>query len=708
MNKYCIMFCLAFSCTSFAADQEEKKVAYDASVIGKFYLSKAVKETKTHALCPFEMGGCALVSPIDITDCFFLIIEEYVATYPKETRDLYAFLKSNGFVVDHGKISIWQLFKAKLLTKDHSRLKKFLEDFMVGKEMDCDDKSCFIGPNSNSGIFHEKSSGIFFRNKNRLTVDELDSHLLNYSPRANELLIEVKKIGMEISRRLIEIRRLLNESADHKEFLDKLPDDLLPEITVKSIKKNTKFDNLKWDLLNDIKESILANNERVKSIDFINATPIDIMLLYSFFHIDESRTLTMKDGQLSTLSCFGEDDKLSVTNLLRPLAYEVLEELSLKVAKKKKKKKGKKKKVGSPSATEDAAEESPEEALSPEALPSEIAAVSAVAPATLPPATLPQVSLASAEPKGVVSQKKPTAPVGLPMSFVLRKEHRLLDTIARLLTRELSLNVDAAGSLSVALINDNGQDKLAIALKHTRSDVLPIIKALNNIVFYSERLAGIVSNVDVFIDRNKAIINQADKDLRVLEDGRIRAAAKSRIEARQNIDKIKLIMFIQGHASTVGETRLQNLFNHGFDESNVVLAKNVLNYHSEIAMADFLIDGQYELGQLGTKKGGSIKFQYIGNSIKMCSKCTGIINGGKNIRGYNQDAPFVIFFAGSYNVGYPSYMVPERALKLNRCDRWQLSTRLDSLGRPSKSISLGKLILEQNLDVSDSEEEHKH
>lgn len=281
----------------------------------------------------------------------------------------------------------------------------------------------------------------------------------------------------------------------------------------------------------------------------------------------------------------------------------------------------------------------------------------------------------------------------------LNIEHCMLDAIARLLARELNLNWKGAGSVSVALINDHGHDKLAIALKYTRNDVEPVIKALNNIVIYSRKLATMYPDYKTFIRKKKQIIKDADMAIKS-SDEPLRDMYILRIGARQEIDKIRFNKFLTTNSTTTVQARIKRLFVDGLNLNNVILVDNTLNYHSEIAMTEFLLNGQFKL-ETCTKSQRS--YQYIGNSIKICSKCNAILNGGDGVKGYNKHESLLIFFRGSYDVGYPNYMVPERSLKLNHCSPLDMVYRLDKLGIPSKTISKNELILRENVDVSEGE-----
>jgi hypothetical protein len=247
----------------------------------------------------------------------------------------------------------------------------------------------------------------------------------------------------------------------------------------------------------------------------------------------------------------------------------------------------------------------------------------------------------------------------------------------------------------VTLINQEGRDKLAIALKHTRADIRPIIEALKNIVYYSQHLAKNTTYHQQFINKNKMAIKAINAKL---EAGcNERSLHNERARLRQEIDKLRINRFLKSD-STPLSMRLQVLLSD-INRANVVLVGNALNYHSEIAMAEFLIDGNYRL----ELSAGSPSYQYIGNSINICSKCKGILHGGHKVIGYNQVTALPVFFRGSYDVGYPNYMIPTRTIEINRSNRVEMMHRLDALGVHSGKITLSRMVLLQNCEVSDSD-----
>lgn len=682
-NNRIFSFFSLISSISFAGDFESKETA---KTIAKLYQEQIFKESTSRFKTNIKIDGCNLISVNEYDDSFFRIDMDGFEKYPKETQALYEFLKNNGFIIKIGKIYPFKILKNKFPISAHLPLKKELINEYGGRTISAADSINFImTTDENKSIFHETHTGIFLRNRNN-NSKTISEDLLVDSTKAQELLNDLKSINSAITIRISTLKDLISRSTNIQDFLRKcaqLPEQLLPEITIKQLRENINqpLRNLK----KFIDENEEIHNQRKDSIKFINPTPLDIMLLYSFYHFEESKLLGQTGSQLDFLNSFNELDDLSVANLLRPFAYEVLEKLSFKKPKKKKKK-AKKKKTTSTKIVE--ASEDEEEPVTQS---SENSRVDNSQILHEPASSLE---------KSLDEQKTPPKNQNF-SSFVLHKDHRMLDTLARLLSRELCLSGEPTGSVSIALINDKGQDKLAVALKHTRRDVAPVLTGLKNVVTYSNILARKVKdNFNDFMKEKVSTIAEVDQNLLNKDHRDIKKSSHNRIEARQDIDKIKFHLYLASADTTPLKKRIKAILSK-IDESNIILVDNALNYHSEIALADYLIEHGLELGFLA-EKATAKKFQYIGNSIKMCSKCTGILRGVKNVLGFSES--MIFHFRGSFNIGYPNYMIPARALKINHCDRFQLSTKLDQLGSPAKSVSNGELMLLQSHDVSDSEE----
>lgn len=318
------------------------------------------------------------------------------------------------------------------------------------------------------------------------------------------------------------------------------------------------------------------------------------------------------------------------------------------------------------------------------------------------------------------------------VSIELKKEHRILDTIARLLIQELRRNGIDLGSVSIALIREDGIDKLAVAFKRYPiecEDTEWFFQALNNLLYYSINSW----NEEEYISAEKRNFRIAMYYLNYPMKNSW--ASYQKLVARQNIDKTKFKKFLLMDFRTLPGNdicrRIQKIFVEKYlnergrliisanklDAENILLVNNLpvkknISYHSEIALAEYLLDNRLYLGHLETDN--SIKpYQYIGSSFKMCSMCNAVIRGRISkdgnllIKGYNQhpDIPLLIFLRGNYDFFYPKYLITKRTRELNPCELFILEYNLRYSSKPSNSVQLGKIIIEQSVDISDTDEE---
>ena len=161
---------------------------------------------------------------------------------------------------------------------------------------------------------------------------------------------------------------------------------------------------------------------------------------------------------------------------------------------------------------------------------------------------------------------------------LIKKGHRLMDTLARLLSREIGIGIgDTAGSISLALIPNNGDVKLIISTKSTRSNK-QLLLALQNVIKYSNKLYNSVNDLNKYIKNEKRnITNIIDQSSNIWKNH------------RQNIDKIKLAIALNARNSVDNiELLLVNILNN-FNEQNVIILDNPFNLHSELNIINYLL-----------------------------------------------------------------------------------------------------------------------
>lgn len=331
---------------SWALDSYDENKAMSLS---NDYVTMALKESQTNS--GISITGCRQISPKEVLESFFSIDNTNIDKYPTETQRLFTFMKRLGLIVELGQINPHSLFSK---TDPNAEEIKFQTEFFealgpISAITPTNRINYIIKPGHNSAIFSDRKFGFFLRNKNNpicaVSSGFNQDPLFQTDPYIIDAFERIKKINVKIARRLNLFKEILNTSKNKKDVFIKLKsskEKLLPEIVIEQIAALQLPDIIKrLKKANDTALNLIG--ERNIAIDTIYPTKIDALLLYSFYHFEESGVLTInKSKQFEILNCFGDFNHLSITNILRPFAYDALEKLSFNKKPVKKKRRAKK------------------------------------------------------------------------------------------------------------------------------------------------------------------------------------------------------------------------------------------------------------------------------------------------------------------------------------------------------------------------------
>ncbi len=295
-----------------------------------------------------------------------------------------------------------------------------------------------------------------------------------------------------------------------------------------------------------------------------------------------------------------------------------------------------------------------------------------------------------------------------------------MDSLARLILREVNIgagpksgkNLVSVGSVSVALLPGDAEDKLLISFKKN-IDKNYLDGALRNIIYYAQKIHLSNNNYLAQLDELKNEIYQIDSQLKQTTNPvEVKKLLENILSTRQNIDKLKLNSWLESsHVRGSIDERLKNILFRLYydnDSSSIQLLPNPRELHSELVIIEHFLNEPVALGY-AAKGRANVPYQYIGGSILNCAKCDALIRGGKDVIGINDTySPIDLVFLsrGHYTTGYPCYSLPAWALRQNRkISEQQISHALDRLSTPSKTYSPQDLSRLQNAELSDSDEE---
>jgi hypothetical protein len=222
-----------------------------------------------------------------------------------------------------------------------------------------------------------------------------------------------------------------------------------------------------------------------------------------------------------------------------------------------------------------------------------------------------------------------------------------------------------------------------------------VLRAMKNLYNNSSKLFNACENKGIYIKDLKTLIEQE-------------LGYEETKKYRNKIDKIKFMKSLSNeHPSTELEIRFKNLFASGYENLNLVILGNPFNFHSEINLANFLIDGVKKLGAISTNE-GDVAYQYIGGSILNCGGCSALFKGCKNIAGINERVStykILIFSRGNYNCRYPNFSLPKWAININQ-SRGKIYWALDECMMRTKDISNEEISILQQAELSDSDDDN--
>lgn len=650
------------------------------SFVGNFYLEQSLSAHKTNLPSAF---GTSLIPESKKKHFFqFTLVHEH----PKAIRDLFHFLIDAGFVAHIGIVESSSLTNNP--TPPRRAMKREIERFFPGFK--AEGQLVFLIPNTENpnNAFDSIYQGLFFRDRSNDMLP--DNELLGRDDEAQGLLDKIRDIDNSIAQKLRSLQDLLSSTSslsitDRLNAIlsnENLP--LLSAAKLRVMRESGRFSEISLlaIIAHRLRQNIIVHEERRKAVENIFPSRLDIMLLYSFFVLEESmgkvmegRILGEKGEDFGILSAYAEDNGLSMSKLLKPMAHEVLSGLNFFA-----------------DSTEELVAENPQPGD--ESLPS-----------SAPPASMPEPTAEKApideKPRKPITWLYPTRHKA--HALKLEKGHRLLDTLARLLAGEISHLYSPAGSVSVAIVNDKeSNDQLIISTKKFVPEWLinnAIKKVYENSESFYEKVA----------DHNKFIKAQRN----FLLDNRGHSRFK---REREKIDRIKFIRALKKETpDSALELRFKNLFSRGHDALNFQVLPNPLNignqknlmvFHSEINLANFIFANQKPLDTIASSL-GDLPYQYIGGSLKNCGKCNAMFRGWGNIRGINEDFnryKILIFTAGNYHFVDGGYTLPHWSMNTNHATAKHLTENLK--GIPSiDTISPEQRSSVQQIDLSESDDE---
>lgn len=294
--------------------------------------------------------------------------------------------------------------------------------------------------------------------------------------------------------------------------------------------------------------------------------------------------------------------------------------------------------------------------------------------------------------------------------FVIKKEHRILDTIARLLAQELSNDINSP-SYSVAWVkNKSGKTALAVAINEKKYlNKKNLIKALRNIRDNSFSLANYTKgDLDEFIKKNVLALNElVEKIENCKNKNELRRLKKKYHKIRNDVDLIKLFQ------STLPKGKKYNpkvaKFLNNINRNNCLLLDSYdSTIHSELSVIRYILETNSYYGYIKNSNGHEIPYQYIGNSKKCCAKCTSLINGKHDLIGINNltdKTHMAFFFRGHNPYSYPGkYYIPGWSKRINdKPEKW-IKKQLKDLPWINKLEKGQKFVLTLE-DISQSDDE---
>jgi hypothetical protein len=443
---------------------------------------------------------------------------------------------------------------------------------------------------------------------------------------------------------------------------------------------------------------------------------IDIMILYLFYFFEESKknTLVGITRKVDLVNAFADIEELSVSALLSEYAHQIMEALGIdphpkfqEIKPVPKKANKKQNEINTPPQKKNNVTEKIQQPFKSQEIEKAVVVTekdSALIPKKLSPPTMQLNDEISSKGKWLNSLANQG---GTNIRIKLEKGHRSLDTLARLLSREMAFGGDCGpvGSVSVALFSTGGKNKLLISTKDNRANNNAFI-ALTKVISYSNKLGLYVKDFEAFLELRKRELKEIALELKSCTNDKEEAKLiKRKYQARQDIDKIKLYLSL----NYKGDDKIRQLFKttlSNISVNNVVIIKNPFNLHSELNAIKYLLENNFILSYTASASGLPVPYQYIGGSILNCAKCSALIKGGENIVGINSksDNQNLVFFSrGNYRMGYPNFVIPKWSSQINNKSKIDMAEALDKLSSPASKLSVKTLMQIQDASLSESE-----
>lgn len=667
----------------------------------------------TAAVNDYDVGTA--LAPGNWDDSVYVLDLDGIAKSSDTLQNFYKFLSDAGFVVDMGRIYIDRLLNPEKYVEEkprpnkakifHSKLAALYRDFPQDDKNDLS-RSCYVMANKRNATyyFHESFTSLIFRhreNEKQSTVN-IPAHLQKLFAVDNDLyalLNKAQKINEEILKRITTFEGFIKQ-CDSVCALDEIKrHEYAPLTLINKINRSRKLYSdaqVVTDLGSSLQSARGWVSERQAALSTMVASPIDVFLLYSYFLLEESKTDLFYGHGFNILAYFSDLDELSISNLLAEPASLVMEQLGYNGDKKedapikspasnKKSKKGcKVKKVKKKEK-----KEKKEEPKSLQPLP------------TLRETKEDEYQKSKKEKQIFLNSLNDTADANN-VSMLLRKSHRLLDTLSRLLANVLAIEYEnASKSLSLMLFPGQSLDKLIVATKANRANSY-IIEALKEIVIQARDEANHTTSIKVLKERNRQIWENIKTAPSQKQRRELLQEARS---SRYKIDLKKLYMALNSTDSDPILRAFKNVLNN-ISADSVVILPNPYNYHSEMVLTEYLQLKKVPLGFIEWNA-ASIPYQYLGGDLLNCAHCNACLKGAKGIHGLNR-APkidMIMFTRGSYMATYPGYVPSRRVCLINQVNKFTLLKSLKEIDGivAAKDCPLHELIKMQYSELSDSD-----
>ena len=729
-----LIFLIFFS--SYSALTMELNPLLNLSNVAKIY-NNNVDMNLTSKLLPNDSIGHEIgvgLTPEEVDNYFFGIETEVLSLLPEKVQKIYKLLRTSGLVRDVDALYVKKFLKTNntpkpLLTFKQKLLKLYHNSGIDIGMIDEEAKFSVIKHDSISRYYFDESrTGIILRKKNATFGPEIREaqFLFQEQGPSKKLLDDVIKINNEIKVRLIEIQKIVNEPKDPAEILSNLiTSDIVPAIYINQLQKLKRNKYLIQSVKENIADALDKLKNRQDSIEkFVIACPFDIFLLYWFFFFEEARNNLYQFQSYEYLdigNAFSDIEELSIVKCLSENAQNVIEILGISVEEKATAKKTSKNISPSPISKKAVNKKKPksktystpknnvardeQNVKAPEKDQETFAQKSAEQKDTKDKITTCPINTDNRPCLNSLNDNK--NPQNL--CIKLEKVHRLLDTCARLLAREMALGAkNASGSVSLALVNEQGVYKLLISTKNNRANK-DAISSLQNVLYYSNKFAQQISDIPGFIRTQKIALKKTQYSIGIGEDDTsLQDFIKQQKQLRQEIDKLKLStsLYSKGEKTPIERNLINILLNP--NSNNTIVLDNPFDYHSELNAISYILEHDLYLDRVKNSQGMLVPYQYIGGSMLTCAKCKALISGQKDIVGINNwSDPYniSIFTRGHYKSGYPCFTLPEWAVAANKTSRQILGTRLDGISVPSRKLPNNELFKIQEADLSDSDGE---